>query len=243
MFEVTGLRRAYPDGSRELVVLDDVSFKLEPGDFAGLYGKRRSGKSTLLRIAAGIEPPDSGSVRVEGRDLASMSPNKRAEFLRERVALAHSFFGGSERNRLVSERVGMALRIDGDTTGRQATRQAHESLREMGVQDCYNAPLCRLSLGERIRVELARALVRRPQVLLVDDPPPLQSPSEGSDLYELLRSIGEESGRTVVLASSELDLAQQAHRLMRLSQGDLRVMDRQATVFEFPVPRSGTERA
>lgn len=226
-----------------MVVLDDVSFILEPGDFAGLYGKRRSGKSTLLRIAAGIEPPDSGTVRVDGRDLASMSANKRAEFLREQLAIAHTFFGGSERNRLVRERIVLPLRIDGDTTGRRATRRVHESLREMGVADCYNAPLARLSLGERIRVELARALVRRPRVLLVDDPPPMQSPSEGSDLYELLRSIGEESGRTVVLASSELDLAQQAHRLMRLSQGDLRVMDHEATVLEFPAPRSGTEQA
>lgn len=243
MLEVSGLRKAYPDGSRELVVLDDVSFKLEPGDFAGLHGKRRSGKSTLLRIIAGIEPPDEGSVRVDGHDLASMSANERAKFLRERVALAHLFFGGSERNRLVRERLSLALRIDGTTTGRRATRRVHEVLREMGVQDCYDAPLRRLSLGERIRVELAHALVRRPQVLLVDDPPPLQSPSEGSDLYELLRSIGNESGRTVVLASSELDLAQQAHRLMRLSQGDLRMMDHQATVFEFPMHRSGTEQA
>jgi ABC-type ATPase involved in cell division len=112
------------------------------------------------------------------------------------------------------------------------------------VQDCYEAPLCRLSLGERIRVELARALVRRPRLLLVDDPPPLHSPSEGSDLYELMRALGEDAGRTVLLASSELDLAQRAERLMRLSRGDLRVMDRQATIVEFPKPRStGTEQA
>jgi predicted ABC-type transport system involved in lysophospholipase L1 biosynthesis ATPase subunit len=78
---------------------------------------------------------------------------------------------------------------------------------------------------------------------MIDDPPPLHSPSEGNDLYEMLLSLGKDAERTVVLASSEFDLAQRAPRLLRLSGGDLRVMDRQATIVRFPVPKTGTEQA
>jgi predicted ABC-type transport system involved in lysophospholipase L1 biosynthesis ATPase subunit len=243
VLEVNGLRKAYPDGSRELVVLNDVSFTLAAGDFAGLYGKRRSGKSTLLRIVAGLDVPDRGSVRLDGTELTSMSPDRRAMFLREHVAMACFFFGGPDRNRLVREHVAMAQRVDGRATGRRATQRVREVLRDVEVQDCYEAPLRRLSLDERIRVELARALVRRPRLLLIDDPPPLHSPSEGNDLYEMLLSLGKDAERTVVLASSEFDLAQRAPRLLRLSGGDLRAMDRQATIVLFPVPKTGTEQA
>lgn len=243
MLEVSGLRKAYPDGSRELVVLDDVSFALAAGDFVGLYGKRRSGKSTLLRILAGFDAPDRGSVRLDGRELTSMSSDRRALFSRDRVAMASSFFGGPDRNRLVREHIGMAQRVDGRATGRHAALRVREVLHEVGAQDCYEAPLRRLSLGERIRVELARALVRRPRLLLIDDPPPLHSPSEGEDLYELLHSLGKDAERTVLLASSEFDLAQRAPRLLRLGGGDLRVMDREATIVRFPVPKTGTEQA
>lgn len=243
MLEVSGLRKAYPDGSRELVVLNDVSFTLAAGDFAGLYGKRRSGKSTLLRIVAGLDVPDRGSVRLDGTELTPMSPDRRALFLRDRAAMACFFFGGPDRNRLVREHVAMAQRVDGRATGRRAAQRVREVLRDVEVQDCYEAPLRRLSLEERIRVELARALVRRPRLLMIDDPPPLHSPSEGNDLYEMLLSLGKDAERTVVLASSEFDLAQRAPRLLRLSGGDLRVMDRQATIVRFPVPKTGTEQA
>ncbi|HEU0250174.1 MAG TPA: ATP-binding cassette domain-containing protein [Solirubrobacteraceae bacterium] len=243
MLEVSGLRKAFPDGSRKLAVLDDVSFTLAAGDFAALYGKRRSGKSTLLRIVAGLDVPDRGSVRIDGNELTSLPADQRARFLRDRVAMTCFFFGGPDRNRLVREHVAMAQRVDGRTTGRRASRQAREVLRDVGVQECYEAPLRRLSLGERIRVELARALIRRPRLLLVDDPPPLHSPSEGNDLYELLLSLGSNAERTVLLASSDFDLAQRAPRLLRLSAGDLRAMDREATVVPFPMPKTGTDQA
>jgi putative ABC transport system ATP-binding protein len=241
VLEVSRLRKAFPDGSRELVVLDEVSFTLAAGDFAALYGKRLSGKSTLLRILAGLDVPDRGSLRIEGTELISLTANQRARFLREKVAIACFFFGGPDRNRLVREHVAMAQRVDGRATGRRAARQAREVLRDVGVQECYEAPLRRLSLDERIRVELARALIRRPRLLLVDDPPPLHSLSEGNDLYELLLSLGSDAERTMLLASSDFDLAQRAPRLLRLSAGDLRAMDRGATVVPFPMPKTGTE--
>ncbi len=78
--------KRYPDGGREILVLDGVSLKIEAGASVGVYGTRRSGKSTLLRLAAGIVLPDSGSVDFEGHDMAAMSAGARGRLLREAIA-------------------------------------------------------------------------------------------------------------------------------------------------------------
>ncbi len=99
-----------------------------------------------------------------------------------------------------------------------------------------------LSLGERVRVELARALVRSPRLLIVDEPPLLHSPAEGDDLYGLLRSLGSERDLAVLVASSDLDLVQGARRVMTLSRGRLRPREWPATIIAFPEQRAGSGR-
>ena len=78
--------KRYPDGGREILVLDRASLDLEAGTSVGVYGARRSGKSTLLRLAAGITVPDSGTVRFDGADMARMSTGERGRLLRGAIA-------------------------------------------------------------------------------------------------------------------------------------------------------------
>lgn len=238
LLEVTDLCKRYPDGTRELAVLDGASFEIYRGDFIGLWGMRRSGKSTLLRILAGIEPPDNGSVRFDDVELTTLTPDARARLLRYQVGLA-SFGWPSHRNRSVCEHVALAASADYRLTGRKARVAARRALYRMGVVDCADRLLAELSLGEQIRVELARATVREPSVLLVDDPPALQSPSENAELYELLGSLGDESGLTMLLAACDVASIQRAKRMMALGHGRLRTMDDPGTVIPFP-DRTGT---
>lgn len=238
LLEVSELRKRYPDGTRELVVLDDASFEIFEEDFVGLWGMRRSGKSTLLRILAGIEPPDSGSMRFDGVELASLPPDPRARLLRNQVGLA-SFGWPAHRNRSVCEHVALAASADHRLTGRKARVQARSALHRLAVVDCVERPLDRLSLDEQIRVELARAIVRGPRLLLIDDPPALQSPHENAELHELLTSLGEESGRTVLIAACDIAPIQRAKRMMALGHGRLRTMDAPGIVLPFP-DRTGT---
>ena len=86
LLSFANVSKRYPDGGREIVVLDRVCMELDAGVAVGLYGARRSGKSTLLRTAAGIELPDSGAVRFDGRDIAAMSPAERGRLLRGAIA-------------------------------------------------------------------------------------------------------------------------------------------------------------
>ncbi len=236
MIEVSGLCKRYPEGVRERHVLQDVSFEIFSGDSVGLWGTARSGKSTLLRILAGIEPPDSGSVRFDDVELTTLAQDARVRFLRDRVGLA-SFGWSSHRNRLVCDHVALAASADG-VTGREARVLARRALGRVEA-DCSDRTLERLSLEEHIRVELARALVRTPTLLLIDDPPRLQSPHENAALYELLMSLSGESDLTVLVASCELQPLQAAKRMMAIGQGRLRRMDDPGTVVQFP-DRTGT---
>ena len=218
-----GVRKCYPDGSRTHIVLEDVSFELEARDFVGVWGPRRSGKSTLLRIAAGIETADAGLVEFDGLDLTHLSGDKRAQALRDHVGYAPAKWP-PEPNRLALDHVAFAARANGRTTRKRARTMARRALQRVDTLECADSRLEALSLGERVRVELARALVREPRLLLVDEPPPLHNPREGDDLYDLLKSLGDEPDRAVLIACGDVALVQQTQRMMSLSRGQLRTM-------------------
>ncbi|MGN6373110.1 MAG: ATP-binding cassette domain-containing protein [Solirubrobacteraceae bacterium] len=233
LLEVSGLYKSFPDGERPLRVLEDVSFEVFSGDVVGVWGERRSGKSTLLRIIAGHEPPDRGVVRFDGIDITALTTDRRARALRNDVAFA-SFGDGQARGRTPLEHVWLAARADGRTTGRRARSMTRAALNLTDVLGCAEHRYERLSLDERIRVELARALVRKPRLLLVDDPPRLQSPSDEQSLDRLLISLGKQANCAVLVSSCDLGLVARADRHMALGSGSLRVMDTPATVLPFP---------
>jgi ABC-type lipoprotein export system ATPase subunit len=223
LLALEGVRRSYAEGSRKHVVLDGVSLELEVGDFVGVWGPRRSGKSTLLRIAAGVELPNEGKVCLNGRDLTALSGDERARVLRDEVGFASANWPAF-RSRAVDKHVALAATADGRTTPRRAEAMARSALQRVGVLECAGRRLGGLSVGERVRVELARALVRGPKLLIVDEPPPLHDPYEGDGLYALLRSLGSEPGRALLVACGDVTLVQEAQRMMALSRGRLDVM-------------------
>jgi ABC-type lipoprotein export system ATPase subunit len=233
LLSLQGVCKRYPDGSQDVVVLDGVSLDVDEGDFVGIWGARRSGKSTLLRIAAGLEPPDDGAVLFDGLDVAKLSVDKRIQALRAGVGFAAPDWRPHRREPVV-ERVAWPAMSDGHTKKPEAKAKALGVLRRVDMLSCAYKQMGELSLGDLVRVELARALVRGPRLLLVDEPPVLASPSEGRDLYALLRSLGEERDLAVVLASEDADLIRHARRLMAIGRGRLRTTDKAGTVVAFP---------
>jgi len=239
LLEINGLSKRFPDGLRELVVLSDVNVEVYPGDFIGLWGMPRTGKSTLLRIIAGVEPPDAGSVRLDGVELIGLPQDARVRLVRENIALA-TFGWQAYRNRPVREHVALAAHADPRVTGKAARAITRRALRRLDVLACAERHLDQLSFDEQIRVELARAIVRGPQLLLIDDPPSLPSPSEDTRLREAMTSLGEEAGCAVILAASDLGVIGRARRMMSIGSGELRAMDETGVVVPFP-ERTGTD--
>ena len=235
--------KCYPDGGREIVVLDRVSFEIHAGVFAGIFGMRRSGKSTLLRLAAGIELPSSGTVRFGGRDLAAMSTVERERLLRRGVAFVSSQDWSPSSMERVIDLVALALGSDGPAL-REARHRARRVLARVQMTSCADELARSLSLGDRMRVVLARALIREPSVLLVDEPAVIPSLSERDRFCALLRSVAEEQKATLVVASEEMAPLRGAGMLLSIGDGEVCSTEERATVVRLPRRHAaGAERS
>jgi ABC-type lipoprotein export system ATPase subunit len=231
LLDLKNVRKTFLDGAHEVVVLDDVSVGFDARELVGIYGARRSGKSTLLKIAAGLEIPDRGSrVSFQGQDMTTLSLGECAH-LRRRHGLA--FVSGNWRpgraNDPAIERVAMTLTSEGVTLA-EGEAAARTALTRFDVMRWAHVPTDELSAGERIRVELARAVVREPAVLLVDEPAVLSSLSESRDLCGLLHSLSNEM--TVIIASEDMDAISGVDRFMTLDGGKLRTTDSRKLVYD-----------
>jgi predicted ABC-type transport system involved in lysophospholipase L1 biosynthesis ATPase subunit len=213
------------DGAKIVPVLEGVSVEIEEGDIVGVYGERRAGKSTLLRVFAGYERPDAGVVSFAGDDLASLSPGARARLWRERgIALVRGDWRPARGGQPVIEYVAIAL-TSGGLTLAEAELIARPVLERVGALPWAHLSTDRLSLNERIRVELARALVGEPRLLLVDEPAVLIDPGESRALHALLRALAKESKMALVIASEDTMAISGVQRAMTLSDGRLRTTD------------------
>lgn len=232
LLSLSQITRRVSDGRHKVAILDSVSMEIDAGDFIGLWGPRRSGKSTLLRVIAGIEPPDEGTVCLGGQDMTHLSARARARRLRHRgIALASAEWRSRSNDRAVTD-VALGLLPDG-LSPRAAEVTARRVMDTVGVREQADLDVNLLTLGERLRVSLAKALVHEPRLLLVDEPAVLSSPREAGELYELLRALGKRRDLAVLIASEELKPLQGTQRSMSLSDGVLRSMDQQGVVLPF----------
>jgi ABC-type glutathione transport system ATPase component len=253
LLSFSSVTKRFRDGSRTLTPLEDVSFELWPGASLGVYGGRRSGKSTLLRLAAAIDLPDAGRVLFEGVDFLDKSGvpglgrasrwrpvggrgrarrRKREELLRGPIALI-----AEDRlttpGETVMDRVALARGAAGSSL-HEARRAALTALDRVGAAGLCALTTAALSGGERALVSLACALVREPRLLLVDEPPPLPSLSERERFCALLREVSRERDIALLVASEDIGALQGLSSLSSLSGGELCVADQPSKVLRFP---------
>lgn len=210
-------------GRDQIPVLEDVSFQVEEGDFIAVHGERRSGKSTLLRIAVGWEHPDDGRVVFDGHDLSRISGDARAKLRRSGGMGLASGAWRPTCNKPAVKHVAEVLMSD-RLSPREAQGPAVRALEQVGLSAYAHAPSDLLSQGELVRLGLAQRLVHKPRVLLMDEPAVGLRPSDAVELYELLASLGRDSGLALVIASEDLAPIRMARRMMSLDDGRLRSM-------------------
>jgi putative ABC transport system ATP-binding protein len=235
--------KAYPDGSSEAVLFEDASLEITPGVHVGIYGRRHSGKSTLLRIAAGIERPDAGSVSFDGIELTSMSGAERARLLRSDLAYIAIADWRPNPGESVAQHLAISLGGAGRTV-REAERRALRELDNVGVSAAQaHSPASRLSMMDRTRVMLARALTREPSLIVIDDPVVTSSSEERDNLYRLLHAVVRERGAALLVASDDFPALQGFDVFMSISAHEICSSEGNATVVPFPnVPRLASAR-
>jgi ABC-type methionine transport system ATPase subunit len=231
LLEFRDVTKRVRDGLREVAVLDGVSFALHEGETTGVLASRRGGKTTLLRIMAGLDAPDEGEILWRGRDVGRLSANERARLRRGGgIGLASGDWRSSS-SKVVVEHVAMPLYSQGVRAGRAEAAAWHalELVQTPGL-GCLTTD--KLSLVDRVRVELARGIVREPALLLVDEPAVLPQPKEAQALFALIRSLPRKLGLALVIASEEVSALRGADRVMHLDNGRLYSTDSRRKVID-----------
>jgi putative ABC transport system ATP-binding protein len=214
MLRAESLTQSYLSGGRELTVLRDITFALEPGAFLAIVGPSGSGKSTLLGLLAGLDRPKAGRVWLDGQDLAALSEDQRAKLRAEKVGFVFQSFHLIP-TLTARENVQVPLELQ----AQPARQRADELLARVGLGDRGHHYPAQLSGGEQQRVAVARAFSHRPRILFADEPTGNLDAATGARVIELLGELNRETGTTLVLVTHDPDLAARARRVIRLRDG------------------------
>jgi putative ABC transport system ATP-binding protein len=217
--ELRGLTRTYTSGERRQMVLDGVDLTLRTGELAVLLGRSGSGKSTLLNLVSGIDLPDAGDVRVEGRSIPALSERDRTLFRRDRIGFVFQFFNLIP-TLTVEENLLLPLELQGDVAPGRRLR-ALDLLEEVGLADRAQDFPDRLSGGEQQRVAVARALAHDPLLVLADEPTGNLDLETGLQVLDLLDRLTRRAGKTMIMVTHSRRVVGLADRILRLEEGKL----------------------
>src|SRR6202161_4441301 len=217
---VENLCRHYRMGESVIRAVDDVSLEVRAGEFVALLGSSGSGKSSVLNLIAGLDRPTSGSVIVQGKNLAQLSREALAQYRLHTVGMVFQSFNLIACMTL-AENVELPMRFAEIESGKRDSL-AREALARVGLQSRMNHRPSELSGGEQQRAALARALINRPQLLLADEPTGNLDSRTGTEIMNMVREFNQKLGMTVVIVTHERALAERyAHRLIFLADGKL----------------------
>lgn len=217
MIEATNLTRIFSNGHSEVRAVDKVHLEVNRGEFSMILGRSGSGKSTLLGMLAGLIRPTSGTVRIKGTDISSLSDDLISELRAREIGFVFQFSGLLPTITVIDNLMLPALFYPGKTDVR---KRALGLLDKVGLSDRADAYPGTLSSGEMKRVAIARALSNGPSILIADEPTGDLDVDTEFEIMELFRQLNGE-GMTIVMVTHNPDLMRYATRIYGMEQGRL----------------------
>jgi putative ABC transport system ATP-binding protein len=211
-----GLTKIYGEGDTAVEALDTVSFTINAGEFVVLLGPSGSGKTTLLNQIGALEPSTSGSLTVNGIEIAGMSETERTEYRRSTVGFVFQFYNLIP-TLTAEENVAIIAEIAGD----DADARSNIVLDSVGLADRLGHFPGEMSGGQQQRVAIARGIVKNPPLLLCDEPTGALDLETGRTILDLLKSTTAGEDRTVFLVTHNSTIAEMADRVIRLRDGKI----------------------
>ncbi|MDQ6956954.1 MAG: ABC transporter ATP-binding protein [Mariprofundaceae bacterium] len=219
LLKVTGLSKSYYGSSGTLNILHHVDFVVHRGEFLAVVGESGTGKSTLLQILGTLDDPDEGDAYLAGQSLFTLSQGERARLRNQSIGFvyqAHHLI--PELNAL--ENVMLPLLVRGEKK-HEAEKTSIDLLQRLGLKDRLSHVPSKLSGGEAQRVAVARALVGKPSLLLVDEPTGNLDEMTAQSVFQAMQSLCQQEGTAVVMVTHSMALAGLVDRVLCLKKGKL----------------------
>ncbi|HIZ54412.1 MAG TPA: ABC transporter ATP-binding protein [Candidatus Enterococcus avicola] len=228
--EVIDEVKKYRMGDTEIFANDGVTFNVEQGEVAVILGPSGAGKSTVLNILGGMDSCDSGEIIIDGVDIANFSDKELTAYRRSDVGFVFQFYN-LVPNLTAKENVELASQIVKDAL------DPEEVLFQVGLGHRMNNFPAQLSGGEQQRVTIARALAKRPKLLLCDEPTGALDYETGKQILQILEDAARKIGTTVVIITHNSQIAPMADRVIRINDAKVRSIE----INENPTPISEIE--
>ncbi|MFC9257131.1 ABC transporter ATP-binding protein [Amycolatopsis thailandensis] len=215
--ELAGVRKVYGSGGGAVTALDDVSVGVPRGSFTAVMGPSGSGKSTFLHCAAGLDRPTSGRVALGGHEIGNLKESALTQLRRDRIGFIFQAYNLMPSLNVL-QNITLPLRLAGRKPDPQWLRSV---INGVGMESKLEHRPAELSGGQQQRVAIARALVARPDVVLADEPTGALDTRTGKQVLDLLRTIVDHMGQTVLMVTHDPVAASAADRVLFLADGKL----------------------
>lgn len=214
LMKAENLHKEFGEGESKVIALNNVSFEIEEGELCIIVGPSGAGKSTLLNLIGGMDAPTSGSLIVEGKDVAKFNSHERTDYRRNEVGFVFQFYNlmpnltAKENLELATELKKDALNID-------------ETLAKVGLSERKNNFPSQLSGGEQQRVSIARALAKNPKIILCDEPTGALDYETGKEILSLLSDAAHREKKTVIIVTHNGALKEMGDHLIKIKNGQI----------------------
>lgn len=218
MIEIKNITRKYKMGKETVIALDNVSLKIEDGEFLAIVGPSGSGKTTLMHIVGGLDTPTGGEVLFDGKDISKYKDKEMSKFRNSHIGFVFQAFN-LENTQTALENVMMPLIFAG--MGKKERREkALKALEQVELGHLANHRPSEMSGGQRQRVSIARALVNNPKIIFADEPTGNLDSKTGNNIMELFYKLNDK-GYTIIMVTHNMEEAEKAKRVIKIKDGNL----------------------
>ncbi|HJJ12892.1 MAG: ABC transporter ATP-binding protein [Clostridia bacterium] len=217
ILRVENLCKQYGKGENKVIALNNVSFKVNKGEFVAIVGASGSGKSTLLHLIGGVDRPTSGKVFIDGKDIYKFNDDELAIFRRRQVGLIYQFY-----NLIpildVEENITLPLDLDNRNVNKQ---KLNELIKELGLENRKKHLPNELSGGQQQRTSIGRAIITNPAIILADEPTGNLDSKASDEIVALLKKSNKDYKQTIIMITHNMEIAKIADRVIKIEDGKI----------------------
>ena len=215
--KVENLSKVYGKETTKVTALDNVSFKVDKGEFVAIVGASGSGKSTLLHLIGGVDRPTSGKVYIDGKDIYKFNDDALAIFRRRQVGLIYHFYNLIPILN-VEENITLPLNLDNREVNEN---QLNELIKLLGLESRRTHLPNELSGGQQQRTSIGRTMITNPAIILADEPTANLDSKSSDEIVELLKKSNRDYNQTIIMITHDMEIAKFANRIIKIEDGKI----------------------